>query len=235
MEKYKNLLISKEKRSPVIKYKGKIYYRYMDTIYLPDKVEELSTEDVVALSEVRTMLDKKVIDYSYSKKVINTLLNEIEPERSIIDFGCGNGLLLDIMNDRNFRCESVIGLDVSERSLQKAKNKAKKLKNYKNNTNFLLFGKYSGLDLSSNSVDYIISAFVMHFQVSDRQLKELHRVLKVDGLFVYNDFNFKKSPKTTVDTIKKLNKIGFDVEMREYSFEQEGIEKKHKVIVAKKV
>jgi ubiquinone/menaquinone biosynthesis C-methylase UbiE len=235
MEKYKNLLISKEKKAPAIKHKGKIYYRYMDMIYIPTKAEKLSTEDVIALSEARTMLDKKVIDYSYSKKVINTLLNEVEPESNIIDFGCGNGLLLDIMKDRNFRYESLIGLDVSERSLQKAKNKAKKLSNYKSNTNFILFGKYSNLDLSSDSFDYILSSFVMHFQISDRQLEELHRVLKPNGLFVYNDFNFKKSPKTTVETIKRLNRIGFDVEMRECHFEQDSVSKPQKIIVAKKV
>lgn len=235
MEKYKNLLISKEKKAPAIKHEGKIYYRYMDMIYIPKKAEELSTEDVIALSEARTMLDKKVIDYSYSKKVINTMLEKIKPESKIIDFGCGNGLLLEMMNDRGFKFDNLTGLDVSEKSLKKAENKAHKQKKYKHNTDFILFGKYSSLDLSSDSFDFILSSFVMHFQVSDRQLEELHRVLKPNGLFVYNDFNFKKSPKTTVETIRRLNRIGFDVEMREYHFEQESVSKPQKIIVAKKV
>ncbi|MCZ8487764.1 hypothetical protein O9992_09605 [Vibrio lentus] len=45
----------------------KIYYRYMDKIYIPETPANLSKEDVSALSEIRIKLNGDVIDYSYTK------------------------------------------------------------------------------------------------------------------------------------------------------------------------
>tara|TARA_Y100001960_G_scaffold334174_2_gene446375 strand:- start:16630 stop:17322 length:693 start_codon:yes stop_codon:yes gene_type:complete len=230
MEKYKNLLISKDKKSPAIQHEGKIYYRYMDKIYLPQKAEELSTEDVIALSEARTALDKEVIDCEYSKKVISKLVDMAGSFSTIVDFGCGNGLIFEVFKEKKINPKMFYGLDLSEDSLNKAKNKGRKY-----HADFVLFDKDSSLSIETESVEAIVSSFVMHFPVSENQIVELYRILKTNGVFVYNDFNFKKSSTTTIKTITKLKKAGFIVEMKEFSFLQDNVEKKHKFIIAKKV
>lgn len=96
-KKYKNLFYSNIKGNKEEEINGEIYYRYMDKIYIPNKVKFLSNEDVQALSEIRIKLNNEVIDYQYSKEVSLYLLSKINKEnkKNIIDFGCGGGFLID--------------------------------------------------------------------------------------------------------------------------------------------
>ncbi len=233
MKKYKNLWYSKEKKDKIIDIDGKKFYRYMDKIYIPEKPELLSKEDSNALSELRVLLDKDVIDYKYSSDVSHYLLSFIDNDymESLIDFGCGGGFLLNLFHENNLTLKNYYGLDSAKKSLDMAKENVVP----SNITlNFEHFEKKSKLKLKDNTIDNIISCFVMHFPVSNNQLDELYRVLKPNGKFIYNDFNYNKSKETTYKKIQYLEDIGFKIELKDMTFNQNNKQKHHKIIIATK-
>ncbi|HHB1566018.1 TPA: hypothetical protein ACN99F_003447, partial [Vibrio metschnikovii] len=105
MEIYKNLIYvqtpenSQNPLSEELTYDNRKYYRYMDKIYIPDLPSRLSKEDVSALSEIRIKLNGEVIDYSYTKELINVLIKKLGNSQidNIIDFGCGGGILAEVL------------------------------------------------------------------------------------------------------------------------------------------
>jgi ubiquinone/menaquinone biosynthesis C-methylase UbiE len=236
LKNYKNLLISSDSNNKTLDVNGKIYHRYMDKIYIPSTPVELSFEDVTSLSEIRLKLDKDVINYDYTIALINQLLIRIPShlKSNIIDFGCGGGILAEIIvKNKDFSyVESIFSLDGSSFSINETKNKYKILNNIKSFTQ--VFDKNTTIDASDNSYSSIISSFVMHFNIYESQLIELHRVLKKGGIFVYNDYIFNKNPKQTKKIIKMLLKIGFEISESIIKIKDEysNIEKEHKIITA---
>ncbi len=232
-KKYKNLFYSNIKGNKEEEINGEIYYRYMDKIYIPNKVKFLSNEDVQALSEIRIKLNNEVIDYQYSKEVSLYLLSKINKEnkKNIIDFGCGGGFLIDCIKKED-NVVNYYGLDCTKESLELARSNIKEIKDF--NIFFQEFDKEKKINLKSNSIDSIISCFVMHFNIYDSQLKELKRVLKKNGQFVYNDFYHKKNPEHKKKIIRKLLALNFQVKIELVNFNQGGIEKSHEIIIARK-
>lgn len=205
----------------------------MDKIYIPEKPENISKETSDNLSELRVLLDDKIIDYEYSHKVSSYLLSKIDEKDTLIDFGCGGGFLIDVLLKENKSINKYIGLDAAKESLNIAKEKNKNIKNF--GVSFNYFDKDNKINLESNSVDSIISCFVMHFPISNNQIEELYRVLKSGGCFIYNDFNYQKSERTTLNRINQLKKVGFKIKESEKYFYQNNKKKYHKIILAKKI
>lgn len=228
MEKYKNLLISKEKMNKEILNKNKKYFRYMDNIYIPKKATELDIVDVQSLSELR-LKNHHLINYSYTESIINFLVKKLKKRNKILDFGCGNGLSNNIIK-RYDNIQEVLGLDVSEYAISQANI------NYKNNYIYKaeIFNLEDKINKEDCYFDGIISSFVMHFKVYEQQMKELYRVLKKDGLFIYNDYIFEDNEENTIKTENILDKIGFKISTEIIEIEIEGKKKKNKIITAKK-
>jgi len=204
----------------------------MDIIYIPNLAHKLSIEDTISLSEIRVKLDTEAIDYQYSKNISRHLLSVITSynREHIIDFGCGGGFLLNCI-ESNYGIKHYYGLDFAVNSISFAKLKQPNLCfKYQ----FQVFNKENKIELADNSVDSIISCFVMHFPIFDNQINELARVLKPSGQFVYNDFSFNKHPLETELIINKLIAKNFSVKTYIKSFRQNKCLKKHKIIIATK-
>ena len=88
----------------------------------------------------------------------------------------------------------------------------------------------------SNSIDAILSSFVMHFTIYDNQLEELYRVLRNGGSFIYNDYVYNKYPFHTKKIINKLKDIGFNVYEETIDFQHPDTKdlKLHRIIKATK-
>ncbi|HAT8492078.1 TPA: class I SAM-dependent methyltransferase [Vibrio vulnificus] len=244
MEIYKNLIYvqtpenSQNPLSEELTYDNRKYYRYMDKIYIPDLPARLSKEDVSALSEIRIKLNGEVIDYSYTKELINVLIKKLGNSQidNIIDFGCGGGILAEVLIEGkyNLKVKSVIGLDISNFAVNFASKKYDLLENIAHKA--FLFDGSDCLNIENESIDAIISSFVMHFPIYDNQLEELFRVLKPNGCFVYNDYIYHKSAAHYKDIIKRLNNIGFIVDEETVSFTQPDTKtlKNHRIVRARK-
>ncbi|TOG59962.1 hypothetical protein CGI97_12525, partial [Vibrio parahaemolyticus] len=102
--------------------------------------------------------------------------------------------------------------------------------------NAFLFGKDDSIDKDDNSIDAIISSFVMHFNVSSFQIQELYRVLKKGKKFVYNDYVYHKYPGHSKKIIKLLVNSGFTVEKEvvDFKIHSESLIKKHLIVTATK-
>ncbi|MBH8556129.1 3-demethylubiquinone-9 3-O-methyltransferase [Nostocaceae cyanobacterium CENA357] len=101
----------------------------------------------------------------------------------VLDVGCGGGLTCEFMAKRGV---SVTGLDQSLESLKVAQDHANKNNldiNYK-------YGFAENLPFDSNSFDIITCVDVLEHVADLRQvISEIHRVLKPNGLFLFDTIN----------------------------------------------
>ncbi|MBL0559274.1 methyltransferase domain-containing protein [Aeromonas caviae] len=239
MDIYNNLLYVEKPGEEKFIYNNKTYYRYMDRIYIPSPPSELSIEDVTSLSEIRIMRNGAVIDYSYTKELISHLLTLIPAEHhtKMIDFGCGGGILDEVITENPSLFKSVkeiIGLDICQFAVEYS------IKKYASNTKIKYSAyKFSGsepLKIKTNSINSVLSSFVMHFPIYENQLEELYRVLVPGGYFVYNDYIHHRYAGHTKRIIHRLMSIGFEVKAHPKGFEHPdtGDLKMHKIITARK-
>lgn len=232
LKKYKNLWFSEKKGPKKILIDSNIFFRYMDKIYIPSELENLSLEDTKSLSEIRIILDEKVIDYTYSKNVNKYLLTQIPVDKreNIIDFGCGGGFLLNCI-PLDYGMRSYTGLDLARESLDITENNFKDKRDY--SIDFQEFSEHLNISMEDKSVSSIISCFVMHFNIFENQILELYRVLKNDGVFVFNNYKSSESDINNKN-ISLLKKHGFKIKESIKSFKQDGLMKSHKIIIASK-
>lgn len=110
-------------------------------------------------------------------KLLSQLVGGIK-NKSILEVACGTGSTVRFINSSN----EYIGLDISEKSLQKALKKLRKtnIKSYK-----VFAGDAMELPFEDSSFDVAICNLALHF-IPDYSLaiKEVERVLKPNGVFV---------------------------------------------------
>jgi ubiquinone/menaquinone biosynthesis C-methylase UbiE len=103
---------------------------------------------------------------------------------NVLEIGCGVGMLCDYLSqmyDMN-----VVGIDVDPEQIKIAK------KHYSNNRKLSFSVKTaSNLLFDNSSFDMILSFKVLH-HISDWEivLKEVNRVLRSNGIFVFSDFSY---------------------------------------------
>lgn len=175
------------------------------------------------------VFDKEAIAYdSWYETILGTFVDEVETEcvmnllhleegSKVLDIGCGTGNFSVKLAKMNHR---VVGIDVSERMLDIAKNKA--------NTNglkieFVTMDAHH-LELADDSFDCVFSMAVFEFlEYPQKALEEMSRVAKPgspiimgiinrdsdrERLYTSREFTqktvFKYAKLTTPDEIKKL-------------------------------
>ncbi len=107
-----------------------------------------------------------------------SLLNNIKGQK-VLDLGCGPGIYAKILNSRGAK---VYGLDISKNMIKIAKSHAE-------NANFVVGTAYK-LPYDSNSFDLVLSTFVVgHLEKLDTAFKEINRVLKLGGTFIFSIYN----------------------------------------------
>ncbi|MGE5351191.1 MAG: class I SAM-dependent methyltransferase [Acidobacteriota bacterium] len=109
-------------------------------------------------------------------------LSGITPASSVLDFGCGVGLLEEyIKNHMELREGKITGVDTGKELIEIAKNNFPDERNYE----FILLDEGGGcLPFADNSFDVIVSSFVLHLLSREEKakvLKEFMRVLKPKG------------------------------------------------------
>lgn len=98
-------------------------------------------------------------------------------ESIVLDLGCGNGL-----STSNIKGKFVVGLDLSEVQMIRAKKKFK-------NTNYVV-GDASNIPFKSNSFDVVVAINLLHHIPNSRKvIDEVWRILKPGGRFLTVDPN----------------------------------------------
>lgn len=135
--------------------------------------------------------ENKVADY----------LKELSIDKVVLDAGCGTGKFLPIIENVAYK---YIGIDLSNEQLKKAKDKSGR-------NSLFINSSLEKIELDSNSVDLIISTWVLgtitDIEERNRCLDELKRILKPNGkiILVENDENseFEKIRNRTSDSRTK--------------------------------
>jgi len=157
---------------------GTQWFRFMDRIYCPSPVFELSVTLVAELCELRLALADEVIDESAHHAVLMTVIAAAAAERdrprSILDFGTGDGRSIPAIRDR-FGAASIIGCDMSRPSLRAA---------YDHEAVLVQIAPHGPLPFADRSFDLVLSVFVFHFAVPAAVLRELARVISTSGRLV---------------------------------------------------
>lgn len=117
--------------------------------------------------------DRKINDFYYKWPAITPLV-PTDMVGAILDFGCGDGLILREVAKRNPKAR-LIGIDVSRVALRKAKQAVPQARFWK-------IREGEKLPLHSRSVDFLLILDVIeHIYDSEMILKELARVLTPGG------------------------------------------------------
>ena len=104
-----------------------------------------------------------------------SLLKKIKNKR-VLDLGCGTGIYANILKSYG---ANVYGIDTSLGMITIAKS-------YAPGIDFRVGSVYK-MPYKSNYFDVIVSAFVFqHFENIDKALKEIRRVLKTNGIYVFS-------------------------------------------------
>ena len=133
-------------------------------------------------------------------------------DKVVLDYGCGPGNDIIGILEKS-RPSRLIGADVSEKALEKAKARAS-LHGHEVEL-FKISERETQLPLPDKSVDYIHSSGVLH-HVSNLEttLAELHRVLKDDGemrVMVYNQNSIWFHLNTAYLERRKLPNFGAEI------------------------
>ena len=105
---------------------------------------------------------------------------EINAKNSeILDYGCGVGTLIEKLI--KFKPKKIVGIDISEVSINKAKERIKELKGkvdfYVDNCEKTQF--------DNNSFDIVYGSGILHHLKIDECLNEIHRILKPNGSLLF--------------------------------------------------
>lgn len=125
----------------------------------------------------------------------------------ILDIGTGTGsLVFSFLKfpGSSFEQSSFLGLDLSYSMLKKAGKKISGIASDQNRNFYLLQGNSGSIPLISNSVDVVVSAFVLRNvkKIVDDVLREVHRVLKPGGSLFLLDLSLSRN-----SIIQSLQKI----------------------------
>jgi len=180
---------------------GRKYYRFMDFFYITSPPHFLTTEDVVEVCNLRLDYFEKVVNLEFNRNVVLVMTNYLKENAininnytSALDFGCGSGVSTTLLK-QNIGISSLIGVDISEKAVQLAKN-------LKLEVELLTIDKH--FPFKNDSFDFIFAIFVMHFNISFFSFNEIYRVLKPGGLFLYNYYNVE-----SFNNQKFLHETGF--------------------------
>jgi ubiquinone/menaquinone biosynthesis C-methylase UbiE len=160
------------------------------------------------LLELHVNPDHDVASRSKAKieYISNWILERLDkPKMKILDLGCGPGLYAELLAKKG---HSITGVDFSENSIQYAIRRAKEKQldiKYLNNN-------YLELDFDSQ-FDLVILIYLDFCALlpkeRDKVLENIHRALKIDGLFICDVVNERNIDKKTISQSWEVQESGF--------------------------
>ncbi|MFC1696991.1 class I SAM-dependent methyltransferase [Nanoarchaeota archaeon] len=155
-----------------------------------------------AFNKTARAYDKATTNVSETYKEQRIILQRLIPDNGfILDAACGPGRDVKYYAQKGYK---VIGIDISEKLLNIAKKKTKKLKNVD-----LYLMDMTNIDLPEDSIDGILcSAGLLCLSKSDadKAVKEFNRVLKPKGI-IYSSIKMGDGEKVEFDKRFKVDKF----------------------------
>jgi ubiquinone/menaquinone biosynthesis C-methylase UbiE len=136
--------------------------------------------DEIALSYHQVSLVSKAHINKF--KEIADLILQINP-KTVLDLGCGTGILEKQLNEKGFKGK-IVAVDKSEKMINIARNYTANLKNVE----FKFFDLEKDLAFPSNYFDCVVAINVFYLIKNQKKfLSEVKRILKTNGYFILVD------------------------------------------------
>ena len=139
---------------------------------------------------------------------------------TVLEIGCGQGVGAGIIHDL-FSPREYVGIDLDPKMIERARRKQNGLSNAR-----FLQGDAAKLPFTDNSFDLAIDFGIIHHIPNWRDaLVELHRVLKTNGEFVFEELPVETWERGIGKPLKKLLKHPYNemFRQREFVHELEGL------------
>jgi ubiquinone/menaquinone biosynthesis C-methylase UbiE len=156
----------------------------------------LKEKEETAMDKTMSNFDFKFMALGYKFRDIRlprkTILEEvgIKPGFHVLDYGCGPGSYIVPLAELVGESGKIYALDIHPLAIQKVKGIASKKRLV--NVETILSDCQTGLP--DNSLDVVLLYDIFHhLSDPDRVLKELHRVLKPDGILSFGDHHMKEN------------------------------------------
>lgn len=167
-------------------------------------------------------------------------LADIRKGETVLDIGSGGGLDVFLASKKVGPEGKVIGLDMTEQMVEKARKNA--IKGNYNNVEFKL-GEIEDIPVKDNSIDLIMSNCVINL-VPDKEkaYREIYRILKPGGRFVISDLvtekevdeSIKNNPEKLVACVGgALTEKGYIGAIKKSGFKNVNILKKSSMVVSR--
>jgi len=166
-------------------------------------------------------------------------LASIRKGEAVLDIGSGGGLDVFLASRKVGSKGKVIGLDMTEQMVEKARKNAKK-GNY-NNVEFKL-GEAEDIAVKDNSIDLVMSNCVINLVPNkEKAYREIYRILKPGGRFVISDLVTEKeldesirnnSEKLVACVGAALTERGYISVIKKAGFKNVNILKKNSMVVS---
>ena len=140
------------------------------------------------------------------KGLFGEIIELIEPNLKIIDVGCGTGLFSFSVADK---CSSVVGIDLSERNINKAKKNLAKQPDPK--VSFLHNSITEIQQDNKQHFDYAVLTFVIHEVNADERISLLKDIASVADKIIIGDYlvprpnNFKGKLTNLIEFVAGKN------------------------------
>jgi ubiquinone/menaquinone biosynthesis C-methylase UbiE len=173
----------------------KIWYGYISSI---DKNAEVIFMNYgYSKDKHKISLSKKDEKNRYSIQLYNLVASGIDiKDKDILEVGCGRGGGLSYISNY-LSPKSLTGVDLNKKAIKFCQN------NYTENGNIFLQANAQDLPFPDHSFDIVINVESSHrYAQPELFFKEVYRILKTDGTFLFTDFRQKKELQELVNQIE---------------------------------
>lgn len=157
----------------------------------------------------------EIVNRMIQRKVLKSV--SIKSSSKVLDAGCGVGILLESLNDKNKHLE-LYGIDISKKMVDSAKKRLGK-----NSKIYLKSVENLGM---KNRFDYIFSVDSFHHYANHEKVMEnFYKALKKGGKLVVADFSFGKFMNKVFSNFEPGNskmhlKKGFEALFSKHGFRE---------------
>lgn len=153
----------------------------------------ITMEDADRWADIYEDFFTKNLKYKGHEHISEAIKEFLEEDKSILDLGCGTGLVADEIKKINEKT-NITGVDISSKMLEKAN--AKNIYGKLIEGNFLEF-----LASEKEKYDIITASYVTDFLGDMKRFFELsNQALKKDGILAFTAFSGEKDYEITIET-----------------------------------
>ena len=120
--------------------------------------------------------DNKLVAWNHNSNYYKWIENEIEDKTKILDVGCGDGSLVNYLNNNK---REILGIDISEKCIERANHNIKKNDNIK-----FILTSFEDFDNKNECYEAIIFCATLHHMEMKQAISKSKNILNKGGILL---------------------------------------------------